>query len=98
MNLPKEPPKRPYRYYSTQRPIGPGTIPPTRIYKPLEVINYDERIPVEHGTMLAWGEVHYSRPLPKQEALNYELKPAPDNPSVHHQRHAHGKTEQSHEQ
>lgn len=67
-------------YYSTQRPIGPGTVPSTVQYPPLEVINYDQRIPVENGTMLAWGEIHYAFPLSDKQISDYELKPAPNNP------------------
>lgn len=97
MSQPEEITKRPYRYYSTQRPIGPGTIPPPRLYKPLEVINYDERRLVENDTMWAWGEVHYSQPLPAREMENYELKPAPDNPPAPHRGRSHGKPGKSHE-
>lgn len=72
-----------FRYYSTQRPIGPGTIPSTSQYPPLEAINYDQRIPVENGAMLAWGEVHYAFPLSENQLYDYELKAARDNPPVH---------------
>lgn len=97
MSQQEEAPKRPYRYYSTHRPIGPGTIPPPRLYKPLEVINYDEPLPVEDGAMIAWGEVHYSQPLPERAASDYELEPAPDNPPAPHQHRAHEKSGKSHD-
>ena len=46
-----------YKYYSTQRPIDPGTFPQPEGNPPLEVINYDERLPVSgevfgHGASL----------------------------------------------
>ena len=66
-----------YRYYSTQRPVDIGTFPKPADNKPVEIHNYDSRIPVEDGTMLAWGYLEYARPLTEKEASDYELKPAP---------------------
>ena len=66
-----------YRYYSTQRPVDIGTFPKPADNKPVEIHNYDSRIPVENGTMLAWGYLEYARPLTEKEARDYELKPAP---------------------
>jgi antirestriction protein ArdC len=66
-----------YRYYSTQRPVDIGTFPKPADNKPVEIHNYDSRIPVENGTMLAWGYLEYAKPLTEKEASDYELKPAP---------------------
>ena len=66
-----------YRYYSTQRPVDLGTFPKPADNKPVEIHNYDSRIPVENGTMLAWGYLEYAKPLTEKEARDYELKPAP---------------------
>lgn len=44
-----------YRYYSTQRPIGPGTCPKG----PVEVVHYEGRIPVAGETFSAWGVLAY---------------------------------------
>ena len=38
-----------YRYYSTQRPVDIGTFPKPADNKPVEIHNYDSRIPVEDG-------------------------------------------------
>ena len=66
-----------YRYYSTQRPVDIGTFPKPPDNKPVEIHNYDSRIPVEDGSMLAWGYLEYAKPLTEKEAGDYELKPAP---------------------
>ena len=66
-----------YRYYSTQRPVDIGTFPKPADNKPVEIHNYNSRIPVENGTMQAWGYLEYAKPLTEKEASDYELKPAP---------------------
>ena len=45
-----------------------------------DLFNYDQRIPVENGSFLAWGYLTYTRPLTEKQASDYELRPAPDNP------------------
>lgn len=52
-----------YRYYSTQRPVDLGTFPKPPGNAPVEIINFDERRMVEGGTMRAWGELAYLKPL-----------------------------------
>ena len=69
-----------YKYYSTQRPVDIGTFPKPPYNKPDEIFNYDQRIPVENGSFLAWGYLTYTRPLTEKQASDYELRPAPDNP------------------
>ena len=54
-----------------------GTFPKPADNKPVEIHNYDSRIPVEDGSMLAWGYLEYAKPLTEKEAGDYELKPAP---------------------
>ena len=66
-----------YRYYSTQRPVDIGTFPKPADNKPVEIHNYDSRIPVEDGSMLAWGYLEYAKPLTEKQASDYELRPAP---------------------
>ena len=66
-----------YRYYSTQRPVDIGTFPKPAGNAPVEIHNYDNRQPVEGGTMQAWGWLEYAKPLTEKEAGDYELKPAP---------------------
>lgn len=65
-----------YRYYSTQRPISPGTFPKGD-NKPVEIHNFDKRIPVENNTFLAWGYLEYPKPLSETQISDYELRAAP---------------------
>ena len=69
-----------YKYYSTQRPVDIGTFPKPPRNAPDKIVNYDQRVPVENGSFLAWGHLTYTRPLTKRQASDYELRPAPDNP------------------
>ena len=69
-----------YKYYSTQRPVDIGTFPKPSHNAPDEIVNYDQRIPVEGGAFLAWGHLTYTRPLTEKQAVDYELRPAPGNP------------------
>ena len=69
-----------YKYYSTQRPVDIGTFPKPPRNAPDEIVNYDQRVPVENGSFLAWGHLTYTRPLTEKQADDYELRPAPDNP------------------
>lgn len=62
-----------YRYYSTQRPISPGTYPNGE-NKPVSIENFDERQPVENGQLQAWGYLEYAKPLSQKEMKEYELK------------------------
>ena len=57
-----------------------GTFPKPPYNKPDEIFNYDQRVPVENGSFLAWGYLTYTRPLTEKQASDYELRPAPDNP------------------
>ena len=69
-----------YRYYSTQRPVDLGTFPKPPGNAPVEIINFDERRMVEGGTIRAWGELAYLKPLTEKQMADYELRPAPGNP------------------
>lgn len=65
-----------YVYYSTQRPIGPGTCPSKGI---LKVCNYGHRSPIAYigeASYIgeAWGAVVYDHELDFKEAAEYELK------------------------
>ena len=57
-----------------------GTYPKPPGNGPIEIFNYDERIPVEGGNMLAWGELIYGKPLTEKQMCDYELKPSSHNP------------------
>lgn len=71
-----------YKYYSTQRPVDIGTFPKPPHNAPDEIVNYDQRVPVEGGTFVAWGYLTYTRPLTEQDIYNYELRPSKDNPRL----------------
>ena len=71
-----------YKYYSTQRPIDIGTYPKLPEAPEVELVFYDQRRPVEHGTVLAWGELIYDAPLSLEQAADYELWPSRDNPDI----------------
>lgn len=65
-----------YKYYSTQRPVDIGTFPKPPDNAPDEIVNYDQRVPVEGGAFLAWGHLTYTKPLTEKQAADYELRPA----------------------
>lgn len=71
-----------YKYYSTQRPVDIGTFPKPPHNAPDEIVNYDQRVPVEGGAFLAWGHLTYTRPLSEKDMADYELRPSKDNPAV----------------
>ena len=64
-----------YRYYSTQRPIAPGSFPKDQ-NAPVNMVNFDTRSPVEGGQVQAWGYLEYQKPLTEKQAADYELRPA----------------------
>ena len=65
------------RYYSTQRPVGPGTFPQPAWNKALEIHNFDSKTYCEELGREAWGYIDYERPLHPEQAAGYELYPAP---------------------
>lgn len=65
------------RYYSTQRPVGPGTFPKLPENKVLEVHNFDAKTFCEEIGREAWGYIDFESPLTQEQADNYELI-APD--------------------
>lgn len=61
-----------YRYFSTQRPVAPGTFPK----KPgCEISNYPQKIYVDGTGFSAWGHIDYTEPLTNAEVQEYELQP-----------------------
>lgn len=62
------------RYYSVNRPIGPGTYPADR--KPDSIINFDDKKYCQEIQGLGWGYMNYSEPLTDQQVKDYELVPA----------------------
>ena len=67
------------KYYSTQRPVGPGTYPRGGV---IEIVNFDYRQPVESIDRPAWGYIEYNRELTPEEIRNYELTPEKDGLTI----------------
>ncbi len=68
-----------YRYYSTERPVAPGTFPK----KPgCEISNYPQKFFIDKAAVHAWGHIDYNEPLTDQEIADYELKAEPFEFSV----------------
>ena len=63
------------RYYSTQRPVGPGCFPKPEGNKVLRIVNFDVKIYCKEVDCEAWGYVEYEQPLTNQEAKSWELTP-----------------------
>lgn len=63
------------RYYSTQRPIAPGTFPKPEGNKVLEIVNFDGPTYCEEIGREAWGYVDYELPLVSGEAESWGFTP-----------------------
>lgn len=61
------------RYYSTQRPLGPGCFPKPEGNTVEQVANFPAKTYVEEIHGQAWGFVDYAKPLTYYDVLNYEL-------------------------
>ena len=61
------------RYYSTQRPIGPGTFPKPQGNAVKEVFNFDSKTYCEEVGREAWGYIEYEQPIDPQAAADYFL-------------------------
>ncbi len=62
------------RYYSTQRPVMPGSFPRPDGNKVLEIVNFDERTPCPDIGRDAWGYIEYEKPLDEVTVRRYELQ------------------------
>lgn len=62
-----------FRYYSTLRPIAPGTFPKPNGNGVLVVHNFDNRQFVESIGRQACGYVEYEKPLEQNVATQFEL-------------------------
>ena len=60
-----------YRYYSTQRPVMPGSFPKRKNVDAL--LNYPGKTFVPAIEREAWGWIDYTEPLEAKEADDYEL-------------------------
>lgn len=62
-----------YRYYSTQRPVMPGSYPKLENNRIEEISNYDSKTYAEEIQRDAWGYIEYEKPLGHFDIVNYEL-------------------------
>lgn len=60
-------------YYSTQRPIGPGTYPKPQNNKVIEIKNFDKKEKIEKEDINAYAYIKYEKPLMPAAAKTYEL-------------------------
>lgn len=63
------------RYYSTQRPVSPGSYPKNKGNEITEIYNYDDKTYIEEIGKEAWGYIDYLYPLTEQDVSDYELSP-----------------------
>ena len=61
------------RYYSTQRPCGPGTFP--RAGGTETVVNFNEPVFCTEIRRYAWGYIDYPQGISDEQAERYELTP-----------------------
>jgi hypothetical protein len=62
-----------FRYYSTLRPIAPGTFPKSIDNPVANIKNFDSRSYVEGIGREAWGYVEYEKPLTDSQIEAFEL-------------------------
>lgn len=65
------------KYYSTQRPVVPGSYPKPAANKVTEIYNYEDKTYCEEIGRDAWGYIEYEQPLHTEDVMEYELTPAP---------------------
>lgn len=61
------------RYYSTQRPVTPGTFPQVAGNRVEYIVNYPRRVWCEDIRREAWGYIDYAEELDEKDAAAYEL-------------------------
>lgn len=59
------------RYYSTQRPVMPGSYP--RSYSVKEIHNFEQKTFCEEIGREAWGYIEFEVSIPEDEATHWEL-------------------------
>lgn len=65
------------RYYSTQRPITPGSYPKSPFNDVLQVVNFETRTYCEEIKCRAYGYIEYKYPLHPKDVESYELSVIP---------------------
>lgn len=64
------------KYYSTQRPVMPGSYPKPQGNQIREICNFDQRTYCNEISREAWGYIEYTEPLAPSAVSNYELTAA----------------------
>ena len=62
------------RYYSTQRPVVPGSYPSGNRVE--SIVNFEKKTFCEEIGREAWGYIDFAQPLPESEAQKWELTQA----------------------
>lgn len=62
------------KYYSTQRPVSPGTYPKPADNKVLEIVNFSDKVFCSEIGRDAWGYIDYEKPLEDRTMQDYELQ------------------------
>lgn len=65
------------KYYSTQRPVTPGSFPKSPFNEVLQVVNFDSKTYCEDIGREAWGYIEYKYPLHPEDVEEYELSVIP---------------------
>ena len=65
------------RYYSTQRPITPGSFPRVAFNAVKEIVNFERKTNCEEIGREAWGYIDYEKPLDRYDCNAYELTAVP---------------------
>ena len=65
------------RYYSTQRPITPGSFPRVAFTAVKEIVNFERKTYCEEIGREAWGYIDYEKPLDRYDCNAYELTAVP---------------------
>ncbi len=63
------------KYYSTQRPITPGSFPKPMGNRVMNIWNFDRPVFCPEIGREAWGYIEYEQPLTPEQAIDYELSP-----------------------
>ena len=58
------------RYYSTHRPVAPGTFPKPDGNKVIEIVNFDKRQYCREAGRDCWGYIEYEHPLSEKQAVD----------------------------
>ena len=65
------------RYYSTPRPITPGSFPRVAFNAVKEIVNFERKTYCEEIGREAWGYIDYEKPLDRYDCNAYELTAVP---------------------